>query len=414
MSVNKERAWDLLKRLSFVRVTGTAAEKDAAAILLNECKDAGVRAEVESFEIDDYQTYKAEFEVLEPFYQQFDVIAMGRSGSTPEEGLVAGFKYVENGNDVNLTDVKDKIVLIQGRVFGPVVEKLIKAGAAGYILIAGKFYEDESIKKEVRPSMTRGDKKLPAVKMHIEQAEKLVLAKPTKVRMTLSQLDRTGVSQNVVATIEGTDLKDETVIFSAHYDSVEYSKGAWDNATGAVNVMELMHYFNANRPRRTVKFLWCGAEEIGCVGSRKYCEKHQDELGGYIYNINFDMTGCTIGYEQFTCTANQEIIDGLKYLANLEQYPVNTTLGNYSSDSASFAANGIPACTFARLAPNGGAEIHNHNDIIDRLDPDSFMITLDFVVKYSEQIINSTVNLIPRRFDEKITKELDELKKRFG
>ncbi|MBR0138345.1 MAG: hypothetical protein IJM15_08030, partial [Erysipelotrichaceae bacterium] len=110
----------------------------------------------------------------------------------------------------------------------------------------------------------------------------------------------------------------------------------------------------------------------------------------------------------------QEIIDGLKYLANLEQYPVNTALGNYSSDSSSFAANGIPACTFARLAPNGGAEIHNHNDIIQRLDPDSFMITLNFVVKYSEQIVNSTVNLIPRRFDEKITKELDELKKLFG
>lgn len=411
MGLNKERAWDLLRRLSFVRVTGTAEEKDAAAILLNECKYAGVKAEAESFEIDDYQTYKAELEVLEPFYQQYDVIILGRSGNTPEEGVVGGFKYIENGNDINLIDIKDKIVMVQGRVGDQLVEKLIKGGALGYVVIAGKFYEDESIKKEVRPSMTRGKKKLPAVKIHIEQAEKLVLSKPTKVRMKVSQLDRVGISQNVVATIEGTDLKDEVLVFSAHYDSVAYSKGAWDNATGSVTIMELMHYFNENRPRRTVKFVFCGAEEIGCVGSRKYCEKHKEELDNYIYNINFDMTGCTIGYEHFCCTASQEVIDAVNYLAKLENYPVNTVLNTYSSDSTSFAANGVPSCTFARLAPAGGAEIHNHNDILDRLDPDSFMITLNFVAKYADQIANSNVNLIPRRFDEKITKALDEMRK---
>ena len=57
----------------------------------------------------------------------------------------------------------------------------------------------------------------------------------------------------------------------------------------------------------------------------------------------------------------------------------------------SFANAGVPACTFARLQPHGGAVIHDHRDTMDHLDPDAFMITLDFVVKYAEKLIKGFV-----------------------
>ena len=51
MSINKERAWETLKALSFERVTGTEDEKRAAELLKSICEKAGVEAWLEPYEI---------------------------------------------------------------------------------------------------------------------------------------------------------------------------------------------------------------------------------------------------------------------------------------------------------------------------------------------------------------------------
>jgi len=410
--MDKNRAWRLLEEMSFVRVAGTKEDLKTANILKAHCDEAGVPAVIEPFEIENAVITEATLEVLEPEFCSYPVIGIGRTPSTKKDGIVGGFKYIENGLDANLTDIKDKIVLVQGRAMPDLVKKLSDKGALGYVLIGGDFYEEDSIKQELRPTNAFGDSNpLPGLKIHIDEAEKLVRSNPIKVRMVLRSRKKKDTAHNVVATIEGSDLKDEVVMFSAHCDSVPYSKGSWDNATGSVTVMELMHYFNKHRPRRTMKFLWCGAEEIGLVGSRKYCEVHKDELAKIIFNINFDMTGVTLGYEHVCCSCSAETLHAIEYLANIENYPVTTELGLYSSDSSSFAGAGVPACTFARLNPRGGAQIHNHHDTMEHLDPDSFMITANFVAKFADQIANSAVNPIPRKFDEKVQKQLEERKR---
>ena len=415
MGMDKNRAFEVLERLSFVRVAGTPEELKAAELLKAECDKVGVPAVIEDFEIEGAEISKATLEVLEPEYHEYPVIGIGKTKSTGPDGVVGGFKYVENALPANIVDVKDKIVLLQGMVKPETYKKLAENGALGYIALAGDLFEDESIKNQLRPSNSFGkDNPLPGLKIHVTEAEKLIRSKPEKVRLVLENQETKGTSHNVVATIEGTDLKDEVIVFSAHFDSVPYSKGSWDNGTGSISVMELMHFFNENRPRRTMKFLWCGSEEIGLVGSRKYCEAHKDELEKVIFNINFDMTGVTLGYEHVCCSCAEETLHAIEYLANLENYGLTTELGMYSSDSSSFASAGVPSCTFARLAPRGGAVIHNNRDTMDRLDPDSFMITINFVSKFASQIGNSTVNLIPRKFADVVTKKMEERKKFMG
>jgi len=412
MYTDKNRAWKLLEDISFVRVAGTDEELKAAQIFKSVCDEAGVPAVIEDFEIDMTTISTATLEVLEPEYHAYPVIGIGKTMSTPAEGVVGGFKYIEDAVDANLTDVEGKIVLMQGRASKDLFEKLEKKGAVGYISIAGNLYEEESIKNELRPGDAFGkDHPIPGVKIHISEAEKLVLSKPTKVKIVLNTESKKGTSHNVVATIEGTDLKDEIIAFSAHYDSVAYSKGSWDNGTGSVTIAELMHYFKAKGSRRTLKFIWCGSEEIGLVGSKKYCEAHKDELKDYIFNINFDMTGVTIGYEKCCCSTSEDTMHAIEYIAKLNNYPVKTELGTYASDSTSFAAAGVPACTFARLNATGGQQIHNHHDDMNHIDPDSFMITLDFVSMFAEQVANSPVNPIPRKFAAAVTEKLEEQKK---
>lgn len=413
MSVCSKRAWKTLEELSFVRVAGTSEELKAAEYLKSECEKMGVEAVIEDFEIEMPEIKTATFAVLEPEYKEYHVIGIGKSGDTGEEGIEAGFVYIENITDVNLNNIKGKVCLLHGRMTPEVSEKLVKAGAAGTITIAGNFIDEASLKEELRPRNKFGKGgDLPGLVMHICDAETLVRSKPTKVKMVLCQdATKKGTSHNVVATIEGTDLKDEILTLTAHYDSVPYSKGAWDNATGSITILEMLHYFNENKPRRTIKFVWCGSEEIGLVGSLKYCEAHKEELEKTIFNMNFDMTGVTIGHEICCVTASKDVLHGIEYQAKLEDMPLSAKLDIYSSDSSSFAGNGVPSCTFARIAPMGGAQIHNHYDTMEHLDPDSFMITLNFAIKYASQLVNTTTNLIPRKFDEEITKKLEEQKK---
>ena len=413
MSVNKQRAWDNLTKLSFERVTGTSAEVKAAGMILEECEKAGVEAHLEEYEIEMPVITKASFVVEEPEYKEYHVIGIGKSAITPEEGIEAGFVYVENGMDANLVDVKGKVVLVQGRTAPDFYEKLAKRGAVAYMTMHGDFYDDPSLIPELRPRNAWGSTEgLPGLVVHIGDAERIVRSHPTKVKIVLQgDYERKGTSHNVVATIEGSEIKDEIIAFSAHYDSVPYSPGAWDNMTGSITIMELMHHFKENPPKRTCKFIWCGSEEIGLVGSRKYCEMHKDELKDYMFNINFDMTGVTLGYEHCRVAASKEVEDGIKFLAKSVGYPVETKQGMYSSDSSSFASAGVPACTFARLQPRGGAVIHDHRDTMDHLDPDAFMITLNFVVQYGDLLANAPVRMIPRDFGPEMTKQLEEHKK---
>jgi N-acetylated-alpha-linked acidic dipeptidase len=86
---------------------------------------------------------------------------------------------------------------------------------------------------------------------------------------------------DVVATIPGTSLKDEWVIYGNHHDA--WVNGASDPASGAAVLMETARTLSLLRkqgwqPKRTIVLaLWDG-EEFGLIGSTEWAEKHQEEL----------------------------------------------------------------------------------------------------------------------------------------
>ena len=106
---------------------------------------------------------------------------------------------------------------------------------------------------------------------------------------------------NVIAKLPGADgkLKDEAVLYSAHYDHLgmrpdmpgdNIYNGANDNATGCAILMELGRAFTASpkKPRRSVLFAAVTAEEQGLLGS-EYLGKHTPVPAGKItLDLNFD------------------------------------------------------------------------------------------------------------------------------
>ncbi len=85
---------------------------------------------------------------------------------------------------------------------------------------------------------------------------------------------------NVIADLPGIELPYEFVIVGGHLDSTAQGDGATDNGTGVAAIMEAARLLVESRaqPRRTIRFILFGGEEVGLVGSRAYVEDHPDVI----------------------------------------------------------------------------------------------------------------------------------------
>ena len=412
----KYRAFHVLKELSVPRIAGTPGELAAAELLKAECEKVGVPAVIEAFEIDMPEIFEASLEVTAPEAVKINCIGIAKSGNTPDEGITAPLLYVEDGLEANLLDAEGKILLLTGAANPDVLKRMRESDAVGYIACHGSIYDPEEMIPELRPRSERRKKdetdNFPGVLIHMTDAQKLLRMGVQEMKMVLKQDgDKKGTSHNVIATIEGTEKPKEIVTFSAHYDSVIYGTGAWDNGTGSITILEIMHHFVKNPPKRTLQFIWCGSEEIGLVGSRKFCEDHKEELKNHRFNMNVDMTGVLIGYEKAVCCCDDMVAKHIDFLGRVEGFPIATEVDLYASDSTTFARNGVPAMTFARLAPKGGAEIHSRRDIFEVLDPTAFIKTVEFMIKFAEPVINSKVFPVPREIPQTLKEKMAKMAK---
>jgi len=416
MNICKDRAFEVLKRLSVPRIAGTPGEMAAAELLKAECDKINIPAVIEEFEIDMPEITEAKFTVNKPEALEIHCIGIGKSGSTPDEGLTGPLLYIEDGMEANLIDAEGKILLLTGTAKPDVLERMRKSGALGYIACFGSIYDPEEVIPELRTRFEHRkpgeDTNFPGIVIHMSDAAKLLRMNVEEVTILVKQdCNKKGTSHNVVATIEGTEKPDEIVVFSAHFDSVIYGTGAWDNGTGSITIMEIMHHFAKNPPKRTLKFVWCGSEEVGICGARAYCEAHKADMEKYRFNINVDMTGVLIGYEKAVCSCDEVVAKYIDFMGRVEGFPIITAVDMYPSDSIEFAKAGVPAMTFARLAPKGGAEIHSRKDCFEVLDPDAFIKTVEFMVKFSEQVVNAKVFPVPKKLPKEIQEKVDNMKK---
>ena len=404
------KSFELLEKLYFVRTGGSNEELKAANILKEECEKLGVKAELESFKVDGCNIKKAELKFIDVDLE-IECAGVGMSSSTPEEGLTADFTYITCQADAEIQDVEGKICLIHSKLVNHKLYKtLLEKKAVGLVLCTGNVYDEKDL-IDLDPYMYRERNytlgKIPAVCIRMKDAEKVLRSGATKVHMTMVEEELQNESHNVVATIEGNSKKDEVVIFTAHYDSVSYSKGAYDNATGSTGIMQLLAYFKDKKPARTLKFVWCGSEEMGLLGSKAYIEAHKEELKNYKLCINVDMIGVTLGFDIACCTSNISLVNYIKYLGAIEGFPISVRQGVYSSDSTPFADAGVPGMSFARIAPQGGAVIHSRKDVIDFLEPVNYYRTCDFMAKFANTLVESVNFPVEKEIPQNMKEEIE-------
>lgn len=122
--------------------------------------------------------------------------------------------------------------------------------------------------------------------------------------LQIAAQNETVYTRNVVAVLEGSDpvLKNEYVAIGAHYDHIglgnpingdKINNGADDDGSGTVAVMAMAEAFakGAQRPKRSILFVWHAGEEHGLWGSEYITEKPPVPITQIITQLNLDMVG---------------------------------------------------------------------------------------------------------------------------
>jgi len=202
------------------------------------------------------------------------------------------------------------------------------------------------------------------------------VALPLKVKAHIVSKIRPFESQNVIATLPGSDakLKDQAIMYTAHYDHLgirpdmqgdNIYNGSNDNATGCGILLEVARsYSQANqRPRRSIIFAAVTAEEQGLLGS-EYLGKHPPIPAGKIsLDLNYDDVPPLGSPEEIEVSGSERttffpIVEALAKEFRLKIRPDSRPEAGhyYRSDHFSLARVGIPAFSI-----NEGVKYKGHD-----------------------------------------------------
>ena len=414
MDVSAHRAFALLKELAYERLSGTQAELDAAKRILEEAQKAGVEAKIEKFPVACGKVNKAKLVVTEPYVKEYEVTGYERSLSTPEGGLDAEFYYAENLLPAHLQHIKGKIVMINGYLRRVDYEKLLKGGAAAILTFSGSMIDRRSESdcdiRKLREIITEPLGFATALHMRTVDAAEIVRRGAKKMHIEVESECYDAVSQNVCAVIEGTEKPEEIISFGAHYDSVNFSTGVYDNMSGSVIILEIMKYFAKHRPSRTMKFNWYGSEEQGLLGSKAWIAAHQDELDKHVLMVNVDIAAPTLGFNCALVIGTEASVGYVDSLMMEMGVPCEVMLDIYSSDCIPFADNGVPSVNFFRAGAEGAAFIHDRKDNLKNnfIDEKALNITLQQVLGFAKRIDGAAVFPIKREISDDVKAKVDK------
>lgn len=410
-TISGQRQMDFVSKFNYIREAGTPSEEKAASLIREELKSFGMESHIEEFSFDTWEITKAELTITEPYHKTYQATGYQRCGSTAKKGTEADFLYVENGDDISLSHAAGKIVMVNEIVRKDLYLRLIKAGVAGFVSISGSPVDEgedripraAAIPQKVYESLNEKEL-IQGVGVHYLDAVEMVTEGAKKAQLTLIQEEVKRTSRNVEARIQGTDRADEILTLTAHYDSVPEGPGAYDNMAGAAIIMEVCRYLKEHQPRRTVEFVWFGAEEKGLLGSRHYVKLHQQELNQHRFNMNVDLAGQLVGGNVIGVTADPSVCAMLTYLARETGIGMTTKNQIWGSDSNTFAWKGIPAMTLNR----DGFGMHTHYDTVELLSAWSLERSARLLAHIAESLSDIDSMPFPQNIPEEFKKQLDE------
>ena len=398
--MNAENIMKVFSDTAYIRVGGRPEEKKAAEYLRQQVAQFGLEAALEPFDV--------------PLGDIEEAMLLVDGVSIPCKGYMcagsstveAPFYYLRTNDAWSLHQCKGKIVLIDGYLGYWIYQDLLENGAVGFVTYDGHVnYADRDIDaRELRSYVSNG-KIIPGVNINVKDAVSLIEKGVKSAKIVLKQKEYMGTSQNVVLDMPGE--VDEYIVFTAHYDSTPLSQGAYDNMSGSIGLLGIAEHFAKNPHRYGLRFVWCGCEERGLLGSKAYCAAHEEELSKIVLNINLDMIGCIMGKFIACATAEEKLVNYIEYFAAEMGHEIKVSQDVYSSDSTPFADKGVPAISFARIAPNNTATIHNSYDTMKLMKGAQMAEDIDFLIAFTSRMANAKLCPVKREMPDNMKEKLD-------
>jgi len=211
-------------------------------------------------------------------------------------------------------------------------------------------------------------------------------------------------SNNVVGFLD--NKAPYTIVIGAHYDHLglghdrnsldanpegKIHNGADDNASGTTGVIELAHFFSSNKKTEPYNFLFIcfSGEELGLLGSKKWCDNPDIDLKTVNYMVNMDMIGRLndsthklIVYGVGTSPSFVPLIDNIRTQLSIKK----DSAGIGPSDQTSFYLKDIPVLHFFT---GQHSDYHKPSDDAEKVNYKGEVEVLNYIVSIIEKTFES-------------------------
>ncbi|RYZ09201.1 MAG: M20/M25/M40 family metallo-hydrolase [Myxococcales bacterium] len=380
-----------LSDLVGARPTGSPAAERALVWAESRMRRAGLQqVRREAFDSQAWTAGGVALDVIAPAQHPLRATLMALSGS---DQLVEG-EVVRAGTLEELQALqgamRGKVLLIDARLertryfdgFVPVARLHYRAvqgarlGGARAVLLrsAGTGNHRLAHMGNVEPS--RGEPNIPVLSLAAEDADLLTRLSgvaPVRIRARIGRHQLRGHrDSNVVGELLGWEKPEEVVLLSAHWDSWADGTGAQDDAAGCGIVLDAARAWTALslKPRRTLRIVLFGSEELNGAGAFAYATRYRESLPRHVAALEADSgAGAPIGYLLAGTGAAQTLLEGwVSPLASKAPATIVTT-SLIGPDLVPLQLAGVPVLGVAQDLSDYFEWHHTAGDTFDKIDP---------------------------------------------
>ncbi|WP_298912441.1 M20/M25/M40 family metallo-hydrolase [uncultured Algimonas sp.] len=378
------------------RLAGTPEEARARDWTAAKFREIGLEnVRIEPFTIPGWIRGVETARITAPYPQQMLVTALGGSVATPADGIEAEVVYFPTFDALEAAplaseggDLAGKIVFISGRMekapdgagYGPANVKrqrgATEAGRRGAAAVIIRSVGTDSRRFPHTGQMRYADDvpPIPIAALSAPDADQLerILERGETVEVFLKVRPHffgDAPSGNVIGEIVGTERPEEIVLIGAHLDSWDLGTGAVDDGAGIGIVAGAAQVLieAGLRPKRTIRVVAFGAEEVGLLGAFEYADAHADTVENHVLATESDF-GAEPPYEVLINVGEGDAV--IRDVAATLGLPIGDRTTTGGPDIIPLARAGVPVMRFQQDGTDYFDLHHTPDDTLDKIDPD--------------------------------------------
>ncbi|SES85483.1 M20/M25/M40 family metallo-hydrolase [Thalassotalea agarivorans] len=400
-ALKSDLAYDIVESLTTEigpRLGGSEAEKRARDWGANLGKELGFdKVAIEEFTMPFWDRGHLHIALTSPYNQELYGSALGGAAPSEKEinAPIVYFRDIHALTAIKDGSLKGKVAFVDGEPmvksqtgagYGPSNQKRrigwqhAQRGGASALVI--RSVGSDSHRFPHTGMMSKKDDKwttIPVIAISNPDADHLRrlhnLGKPLSISLH-SGSDWQGevTSGNVVLDIIGSEKPEEIVLIGGHLDSWDLGTGAVDDGAGiAITTAAAKLIANLpKRPKRTIRVVMFGAEEVGLLGAYAYAEKHEANLHNHVVATESDFGARNVW--RLTSDVNPEatvLVDEIaKIIAPLGIIRGGSDVKGGGPDIIPMANKGVPTIRLQQEGTDYFDLHHTPDDTLDKIDPE--------------------------------------------